>query len=77
MNSTYWIIEDWIDQLVVSKVTKIKLITHLLISLSDLFPFKLIRTLLTHLSAIEIIYLIFLQPKLFHYIFHYLTSSFS
>ena len=59
---TYRVIEDRVDQAVVPQVAEVKIITHLLISLAHLLLLELVWALLSHLSAVEALHFLFLQP---------------
>ena len=63
MMMTYRVIEDRVDQSVVPLVAEVEIITHLLIPLARLLPLELVRALFSHLSAVEALHLLFLQPK--------------
>ena len=55
------VIQDRIDETVVSHVAKVILVSKLLILSSDLFLLKFVWALFSHLSAIEVVRLLFLQ----------------
>ena len=60
---TYRVIEDRVDQAVVPQVAEVEIIAHLLIPLAHLLFLELVRALLSHLSAVEALHFLLLQPK--------------
>ncbi len=56
------VVQDWVHQAVIPHVAEVILIPRLLVFLSYLLLLELIRSFLSHLPAIEVVWLLFLEP---------------